>query len=218
MSGVPPELIAALRAQRERWCAVRERGARRVGWKLGIGRRERIGGEPVIGYLTSATQLDPGATYYAEGAEALHADAEVAIQLRETVSPDAAAPQLARAIGAYAPAIEIVDLTGTDDPVAIVAGNVWHRAFALGPAARTLPATGAPGRLLIDNQERDRGRLPASLVERLTIAARLLRIVGDRLEPGDWVITGSVAQTPVAAGDDVTADFEGLGRASLMIR
>src|SRR5436190_16779069 len=95
MSGVPPELIAALRAQRERWCAVRERGARRVGWKLGIGRRERIGGEAVIGYLTSATQLDPGATYYAEGAEALHADAEVAIQLRETVSPDAAAPQLA---------------------------------------------------------------------------------------------------------------------------
>ena len=41
-------------------------GAERVGWKLGVGERERIGGELAVGHLTSATRLDPGATYVAQ--------------------------------------------------------------------------------------------------------------------------------------------------------
>jgi hypothetical protein len=48
-------------------------GAQRVGWKLGMGDRERIGAGPVIGHLTTATLLTAGATFRAAGIAAPHA-------------------------------------------------------------------------------------------------------------------------------------------------
>jgi hypothetical protein len=59
---VNPRVVAALRAQ----LRTRDPGARRVGWKIARGIaevEELIGAEPVIGNLTSATQLESGATY-----------------------------------------------------------------------------------------------------------------------------------------------------------
>jgi hypothetical protein len=52
-----------------------------VGWKLGLGEGERIGPGPVIGHLTSATQLQPDTVFHGGGAVALHADAEIALEL-----------------------------------------------------------------------------------------------------------------------------------------
>ena len=40
-------------------------GAERVGWKLGVGERERIGGELAVGHPIRH-RLDPGATYVAQ--------------------------------------------------------------------------------------------------------------------------------------------------------
>jgi len=47
--------------------------------------------------------------------------------------------------------------------------------------------------------------------------APALAAVGERFEPGDRVITGSVVQVPVQPGDEVTADFGSLGQVSLRI-
>jgi 2-keto-4-pentenoate hydratase len=46
---------------------------------------------------------------------------------------------------------------------------------------------------------------------------RVLDVVGERLEPGDRVITGSVVQVPVARGDEVVAAAGGAGRVGLVI-
>ena len=64
-SRIDPRLAAALAVQFEQWRAALRGGAGRVGWKLGMGHGERIGDEVAIGHLTSATLLDPGATYAA---------------------------------------------------------------------------------------------------------------------------------------------------------
>jgi hypothetical protein len=73
---VPPRLVAALRQQLAR----QPSGAGRVGWKYGSGESERIGDEIAVGSLTTATTLEEGGTYRG-GGSALHADAEVAVEL-----------------------------------------------------------------------------------------------------------------------------------------
>jgi len=78
---VDSRLIAALRDQ----LAVRRRtldeGAQHVGWKLGMGERESIGGHIAVGYLTSATVLAPGQAYAAPPGAKLHADVEACVRL-----------------------------------------------------------------------------------------------------------------------------------------
>lgn len=84
---IDARLAAALAVQLEQWRATLRAGADRVGWKLGMGDRERIGDEVAIGYLTSATLLDPGGAYHAGCDGDLHADAEVAFELGRDLEP-----------------------------------------------------------------------------------------------------------------------------------
>ena len=79
-------------------------GATHVGWKLGMGKRERIGASIAVGYLTSATKLEPGGSYRVDGLAAdLRADVEVAIELRADVDYRAGAAALHDAIAGYGP-------------------------------------------------------------------------------------------------------------------
>jgi 2-oxo-3-hexenedioate decarboxylase len=203
---VDPRLTTALRRQLERRDAVIAGGATSVGWKLGMGEAERIGDHPAVGHLTSATRLDPEATYDSIGALDLRADAEVAVR----VGPDAA-------IAAFAAALEIVDLGAGRDAEEIVATNIFHRAFALGEFRETLPPR-LGAQVIVDGAVRDSAHAPDDVDERLRAAAEVLSAAGERLEEGDIVITGSVVQVPVAAGELVVADFGALGRVAVRIR
>jgi 2-keto-4-pentenoate hydratase len=169
-------LRAALAAQLADWRRTLGVGAERVGWKLGIGDRESIGPGPVIGHLTSATQLDPGSTFHAAGAVALHADAEVALELGRAVDPSSDRASALEAIAGFGPALELVDLGGR------------------------------PG----DPASRDFG-------EAVRAVAALLGAMGERLEAGDRVITGSVVQLRVEPGDEVVAGLGQLGRVGLTV-
>src|SRR4051794_11012176 len=132
-----PRLASALAAQLERWRATLDAGADRVGWKLGVGQRENLGAGPVIGHLTSATRLEPGAAFDADAVGGLHADAEVGLRLERDVDPRADRDSARAAIGGFGAALELVDLDAPhDDPQSIVADNVFHRAFVLGPIDR----------------------------------------------------------------------------------
>jgi hypothetical protein len=194
VADVDARLVAALREQ-----LARRHGAR-VGWKLGIGERERIGGQLVVGNLTSATRLEPGATYFNAEASRLHADAEVAVEIGE-----------AGEIAGYAAAVELVDLDDApEDSEGIVAANIFHRAFALGPTQPQLPQR-LEGRLLVNGNIRASGEAPDTFAERDRTAAKILSAVGERPEPGDRIITGSVVQIAVHAGEEVSADFGPLG-------
>jgi 2-keto-4-pentenoate hydratase len=120
LTALDPRLEAALRVQLAAWRAALDGGAARIGWKVGAGDRERMGGGVVLGHLTSATVLRPGATF--------------------------------------------------DDYAQRVAG-----------------------------------------------VARLLGAMGEPLRPGDRIITGSIVQVPVAAGERVAADLGPLGRVELAV-
>lgn len=56
-----------------------------------------------------------------------------------------------------------------------------------------------------------------NIADRVGAAARLLGAMGERLQAGDRIITGSVVQVPVKVGDQVIADMGVLGRVPLVI-
>lgn len=212
---IDPRLESALAAQLAEWRAALADGAQRVGWKLGMGDRERIGG-PVIGHLTSASVLDDGSSYESTDG-ALHADAEVVVRMGRDLGADADEDEARAAIAGYGAALELVDLAEPPvEPEAIVAANVWHRAVVLAGGGATL--AGVEGRLLVDGEVRARAAAPADVADRVLVVARLLGALGERLQAGDRIITGSVVQVPVARGVEVVADLGALGSARAQVR
>ena len=211
---IDPRLVSALTVQLETWRTTLGLGAQRIGWKLGMGDREKIGSGPVIGHLTSATQLEHGAAYRAEGVTALHADAEVALMLGADVEPGASRDAARDAIAGFGAALELVDLASPpDDPQSIVAANVFHRAFTLGPLSRSLPAgSSINGRLIVNGCVRGEAVAAPDFTELVRSVAMLLGAMGERLQAGDRLITGAIVQLPVAPGDEVAVDFGPLGR------
>jgi 2-keto-4-pentenoate hydratase len=199
-------LRAALAEQLARRREVLDAGAAHVGWKLGMGERERIGDGPVVGYLTSATLLEP-AEWPAGDAVAPHADAELAVE----IGPDGG-------VAGCGAALELVDLDpALGDPEAIVAGNVFHRAVAFGPLHGPAPARGAEGRLAVNGELRASGTFDEDLPDLLWRVAALLEAMGERLAEGDRVITGSIVQVPIQRGDEVAADLGALGSVRLTV-
>ena len=195
-----PRLVAAVRAQLSRRVA----GAARVGWKYGSGEEERIGGDHVIGHLTSATVLPDGGTYRGGGSD-LHADVEVAVELGEDLAPVA-----------YGVALEICDLVGHASIEEVVEDTDSHRAVTFGAFAASLPPA-LEGALVVNGERRAAGRAPNDVPDRVAAVRRVLDGVGERLEPGDRIITGLIANTAVRRGDEVVAELGELGRVGLRI-
>lgn len=205
-------LESALARQLDAWRVALAGGAERVGWKLGMGDRERIGAGPVIGHLTSATRLPSGGELDASGLLAPHADAEVALLIGDDVAPDAGRDAAAAAIAGYGTALELCDLGPAGGPEDIVAANVFHRAFALGDLDRPWPPRPPLGRIIVDGETRAESVADADLAELVRVVAALLGRMGERLRAGDRLITGSVVQVPVRSGSAIAADIDGLGR------
>jgi 2-keto-4-pentenoate hydratase len=214
MAFVDSRLVDALSAQLRRRDLALRGGATRVGWKLGMGDAERIGERPVVGHLTSATRLHPGDVFRAAGVASLHADVELAVRFARDAHPD---EHVGSAIGGYATALEVVDLGLADaNAEAIVEANVFHSAFALSIASSRPPTNGSLGRLIADGRVREEAAVQ-DVAERLDAAAPVLAAVGEAFRAGDWVITGSIVQAPVAAGEHVVAEIEALGAVALRI-
>jgi len=200
-------LVAALLKQLEQRRAAFDRGARHVGWKLGMGDRERIGGHVAVGYLTSETVLEPGARYRAAKGAVLCADAEAMVELAGDVDPAAGPAAVAAAIGRYGGALELVDLARVPgEPDAVVAANVFHRAVALADLG-SAPSEKLAVTVTVDGQVRASERWPGDLPKRLHDAAVVLEAVGERLRSGDRIITGSIVQVPIGPGERVAAGF-----------
>jgi 2-keto-4-pentenoate hydratase len=204
-------VTSALRAQLDDWRTALAAGGERVGWKIGLNIPEiqaRFGiGEPVVGHLTSAPQVEPGGTYAVEDPVALRAEAEVALRVGEAGSVDA-----------WAVAIELVDVGRPSGGIeGIVAGNVFHRAFVLGPFADTPPAEGANVSLTADGRLLDAGTCPADFDDMVGTVGRHLAAAGEQLLPGDVIIAGALAHEAVAPGAGVVVEIDGLGRLEVAI-
>ena len=211
-------LEAALGRQLDAWRVALAGGAQRVGWKLGMGERERIADGPVIGHLTSATRLHSGAELDVSTLAAPHADAEVAVLIGDDVAANSGRSAAAAAIAGFGTALEICDLGQAGGPEEIVAANVFHRAFALGGIDHAWPGRPPRGRLIVDRETRSEAIADADYVELVRVVAALLARMGERLRAGDHLITGSVVQVPIAPNSDVTAEIDGFGRVSMTVR
>jgi 2-oxo-3-hexenedioate decarboxylase len=180
------------------WRIILESGAERVGWKIALG---LVDGqeEPQLGHLTSATRIEDGGTYHRGGDRELRAEAELAV-----------------VVGAgYAAAIELVDVgRPPSDLESIVAANVFHRAFVLGPTRPEPPAAVSLSVGATVHLPDQPGEDPEAAIAH---AARHLAAAGERLEPGDVLLTGSRIHVPVAPGDFVELDMGSLGRLGVRV-
>jgi hypothetical protein len=156
--------------------------------------------------------ITPDATCRADRVIALHADAEVFVELARGVRPG---DDLGGAIGADGAALELVDRRPPEGAEAIVATNVLHRAVAFGPALPAFPAGAIEGRLIVNGQQRACG--PAERNYEQLLRAITLGAVGERLCARDRIITGAVVQVALASGDDREAELGALGRVALRI-
>jgi 2-keto-4-pentenoate hydratase len=200
--------MAALLARRADALAA---GAEPVGWKVGFNLpaiQERLGIDaPLAGFLSTAGLLEVGATHATEGRPTV-AEAEVAVELGDD----------ARTIVALLPALEVADLPDLSWGVErILAGNIFHRAVAFGPRVDT--AVPGAARVLLNGEVRDQvpaERTGAHLEQMVTAVADRLAAAGERLSPGERIITGVIAPPPsVAAGDRVRLELEALGAVEL---
>lgn len=212
MTPSDPEIIAALSEQLLAWRSSLHGGAKRVGWKIGLNVpdiQSKLGlRESVIGHLTSASQLEDGAGYSVGDAADLRVEPEVALHMGAMGT-----------IAGYGAAIEVVDPGDPpSDASGIVAGNVFHRAFLLGPPQAAPPPEGTTGDVRIGGETRASGDAPADFADVVELVGRLLGELGERLEEGDVIIAGSLTPPePVCAGDEVEVEVGDLGALRLSL-
>jgi 2-keto-4-pentenoate hydratase len=218
-----PRVRAGLEAQLETWRAELARGAKRLGWKIGLNDpaiQERLGlRAPVIGFLTDHTLVAPGGRHSLAGAERGAAEAEIAIELRRDVEAGAEPDAALGAIESLGGAIELIDAAPSfDDLERVVSGNIFHQAVALGPTRQDVALSGVEVEVSVNGEQRARAPAAVDLAATIGLVADLLAAAGERLVAGDRIIAGALAPaTPVEAGDTVSCDFGPLGTIGLTL-
>jgi len=205
-TAAPDALLAALRAQHARRRRLLDHGARHVGWKIG-GRIAEIdavtGGNPAIGYLTSATVFEDGAALDTVNGRRLRAETELVIQVADPRRP----------CGVVGVAIELVDVARPPcEMEEIVAANVFHRAAVLGRARCGALPPGACARLWVDGELRELAPATTDVPATIAHVGGLLAALGERLRAGDLILAGSLTHVPVPEGGAITAEIDGVGQ------
>ncbi len=220
-------LESGLAAQAEAFRRRVRAGDEHLGWKVGLNApavQAVLGLDGVVvGFLTTATELETGAPHSLAGAANPGIEPELALRFGADVPADASPEQVAAAIDAIAPALELVDLDRPlDDLHAILAGNVFHRGLLVGDfdAGRTgIDLAGLSVSVARNGEEA--GSVSAAdayddLAETVRFVTLRLRVMGEALRAGQFVIAGSLTPiVPVAAGDELRADFGPLGTLEL---
>jgi 2-oxo-hept-3-ene-1,7-dioate hydratase len=194
---------------------LRSRGESVIGWKLGLGApavREELGlPGPLVGFLGSAAVLPSGSELRVSGWTQPALEPELAVHVGSGgAPPSAAAPDPDPSIAAVGPAIEIVDIDAPrEDLEAVVGGNIYQRHVILGaadPRRAGGDTAGIRGSVARGGDEIVGTDDPTALTGRLdhltAYVARWLRAMGERLEPGQVIICGSIVPLIFAAPGD----------------
>jgi 2-keto-4-pentenoate hydratase len=200
---------AQLALRRERLAA----GDEALGWKLGFGAPEAMRrlsiGAPLVGFLMRSGQVH-GEDVALGGWTSPHVEPEVAVHV---------GPELS--IAGLGAAFELADIDGPmDDVEAILASNVFQRGVVLGPASERSSLAGVTARVAMrdggDSTVDDPEAVTGPPLPLLRHVDALLAAFGERLRPGDVVITGAlVPPIPVAPGDAIDYELDPLGSLSL---
>lgn len=177
----------------------------RLGWKIGFGDRasqQRMGlAAPVLGYLRRDRLLAPDGVFLTPVNAVIKAEVEVAIRIGRDVAAEVSAAEAEGAIAAFAPAVEVVDVTRPLDGIeALLRGNLYHAAVLLGPEQRAIPTSPRQtiqAQLYVDGQPAGTSeplRLPERFGEVVQQVAQILNQYGEYLTVGDWIICGAIIE------------------------
>jgi 2-keto-4-pentenoate hydratase len=203
--------------------AQKDKGGRRIGWKMGLGLRaamERLGTTgALVAELRDGTLLESGAELSVAGWANPVLEPEVAVWLGADVEPGGDRDAAQAAIEAIAPAIEMVDLASQpSDPGEVLEGGFAHRAVLLGPRregfdlsgiATTVTANGEP----FASEDDPQGAVGGDILGLVRHAADYVGAFGERLAAGQFLITGSTIAPPpkVQAGRRYVYELAGVG-------
>lgn len=185
-----------------------------IGWKVGFGAPEAMArldiGGPLVGYLTDAVLLPPGASVAIGHWTRAVAEPEIAVYLGERLTAGANRERARAAIAAIGPAIELADVSfAPDDVEAILAGNIYNRHVLLG--MRDDLRAGCDLNGIVGHIWRN-GAYFATVTKPEAATGDLIDIVrrvaddlagqGEELKEGQLIMTGSIVPPiPIAPGD-----------------
>jgi 2-keto-4-pentenoate hydratase len=216
-------ITPGMEAQLGEWRRRLATGERRVGWKIALNvpavQRQLGISEPVIGFLTSGSEQPADVSHSLAGGTRVGVEAEIAVRIAHDVPAGADHATGKAAIGAIAPAIEVVDIDlPFDDLTKILERNVFHRAVMFGAerAGAVLEDQGDLTARVVHNglEESAVDATPAAreLPGTVCHVADLLARFGERLCAGDRIICGSLAAAVwVEPADRVEVTLDPLG-------
>ena len=226
MNREDPRIIDGMRRQgRLREAALAEAG--RLGWKAGFGTKAAMSmigtSQPLTGFMTNSTLVESGSGIDTGGWGTPLFEPEVALRIGSELASGAGPEEAIGAVDAVAAAIEAVDLGEIDRVEEILAGNVFHRKVALGgfqdvDSARLEEVRISVGVDGSGGESSDPRELIGDYGAVLSALADQVDLIGERLQPGDVVITGA-AVTPLALdpGRELEVSITGGGRVSVEV-
>ena len=205
-----------------------------AGWKVALTTpvMQRLAGidHPCAGGIHEAYVYRSPATLNASDYVRIGIEAEIAVRLSADLAGGGhTGESVAAAVGALAPAIEIVDDRACDydalDGLALVADNSFNFGIVLGPETadwRGLDVPALGGRLTINGEVAGEGVGGAVMgghpFEALAWLVGALASRGRGLRAGDIVMTGSIVATKwPTAGDEIVVALDSLGEARLRL-
>jgi 2-keto-4-pentenoate hydratase len=211
-------------AYRLQLALIDRRGARRVGWKVGLTSRaiqqQFQVHEPVFGCLLADGQLASGHVFRADELIAPGFENELCIVMGADLAPTATPADVAAAVARVHPAFEIIETRGdlTRQLALALADNAQQRAFVLGPPVErtALPELDKVAvRVCINGVAVATGEGSAVLghpYNSVAWLAQKLAQFGERVKARDTIMSGSFTrQFPLGPGDRIEADFAGIG-------
>ena len=211
-------------AYRIQMALLERRGARRIGWKVGLTsaaiQQQFQVHEPVFGCLLADGLLASGHVFLRDELIEPGFENELCVVMGRDLASDASHADVAAAVARVHPAFEIIETRGdlTRQLALALADNAQQKAFVLGPAVEraALPALETVGvSVRINGSAVATGDGSAVLGHPYNsvawLAAKLAQF-GERVKAGDYIMSGSFTrQFPLAQGDRIEAAFAGVG-------
>jgi len=211
-------------AYRIQLALIERRGARRVGWKVGLTataiQQQFKVHEPVFGCLLADGRLDSGHAFRRDELIEPGFENELCIVMGSDLEADATRADVAAAVARVHPAFEIIETRGdlTRQLALALADNAQQKGFVLGPAVEraALPELDAVMvGVRINGAEAAAANGSAVLGHPYNsvvwLAAKLAQF-GEKVRAGDYIMSGSFTrQFPLNRGDRIEAAFAGIG-------
>jgi 2-keto-4-pentenoate hydratase len=219
LDGAAIDADTAYEVQRQIVQQAQQTGAGQVaGYKIGLtsGAMQRFCGvdEPILGRLLTQRQVQSGSTLRRADFVRVGLESELALRIAKPFPAlrDGNVFALLDYIDLAAAAFEIVDDRDADysnlDAYSIAAENSWNAGMVIGPSVPARDLGGfrnLTGRLLLNGKVEAEGSSNDVLGSPLNVMAWLGRFAqraGFSLEPGQWVLTGSMIATRFPAVGD----------------